>query len=175
MHCESSVSEHHLIFKCKGKPQTFYETIAKTGVDIENDCPVADIQAGKSFRSAMLGCSPCLTKSRGRSGGHYLVSHGRFMNIYEIGGLHGIPKPWVQEMLGVCPEAFVGQAFGDAMSMNVLMRVMPRAMFAAGLIGKLPADKWAAMSNVGHLPDCLYNGHGMVDAIKPLQFQPVWS
>ena len=51
----------------------------------------------------------------------------------------------------------VGAAFGDAMSINVLMRVVPRALYAAGLIQRLPFDIWARRPPAeGILPDATY-------------------
>ncbi len=38
----------------------------------------------------------------------------------------------------------VGHMLGNAMSVNVLGRILPRALHAAGLIEKLPRDPWAS-------------------------------
>lgn len=150
----------------------FTKKFAKKNIDLADAWGVVDASAGPSFASAMLGCSPCLTKSRGGSGGHYLAKLGRYMNIYEIGGLQGIPKAWVDDMLEACPddEGVVGRAFGDAMSMNVLMRVLPRALWAVGLIESLPPDVWAtASTSVGQMPDCIYARN------RPHAVRAIWS
>ena len=54
-------------------------------------------------------------------------------------------------------EKIVGQGVGDAMSLNVLMRVLPRALYSAGLIDALPFDVWSRTPPAaGILPDVLY-------------------
>ena len=55
-------------------------------------------------------------------------------------------------------ESILGRALGDAMSLNVLMRVLPRALFASGALNVLPNDLWEyALSTFGnrHMPDAL--------------------
>jgi len=39
--------------------------------------------------------------------------------------------------------AQMGHMLGNGMSVNVLGRILPRALFAAGLIASLPHDHWA--------------------------------
>ena len=49
----------------------------------------------------------------------------------------------------VCVELLarqVGAALGDAMSQNVLERVLGRLLWCAGLLKKQPVDRWAAAS-----------------------------
>ena len=91
------------------------------------------------------------------------------MNIYEIGGLQGWPASWVDQLLEVQPKAKVGAAFGDAMSLNILMRVLPRACHAAGLIPDC-ADVWERISERGPLPSWLYERDNPMDP----RLQPVW-
>ena len=155
----------------KKNVKKFTKKFAKKNIDLADAWGVVDASAGPGFASAMLGCSPCLTKTRGGSGGHYLAKLGRYMNIYEIGGLQGIPKSWIDDMLEACPdEGVVGRAFGDAMSMNVLMRVLPRALWAVGLIDSLPPDVWAtASTSVGQMPECIYARN------RPHAARAIWS
>ena len=102
---------------------------------------------------------PCITKSRGGSNGFYVISLSRFMTIYEIGAFQGIPS-WVIDRLlrrGIT-KVHLGRALGDAMSLNVLMRVLPRALRAGGLLPNgLPPDGWARTSSLlgQRLPDAV--------------------
>ena len=43
-------------------------------------------------------------------------------------------------------ERAVRAALGDAMSLNVLMRVLGNALYSAGLVGEVPADPWRQMA-----------------------------
>jgi hypothetical protein len=50
------------------------------------------------------------------------------------------------------------RALGDAMSLNVLMRIIPRAVHASGLLPKwVPSDVWARTSTLRgqRLPDAV--------------------
>ena len=77
------------------------------------------------------------------------------MNIYEIGALQGWPKSWVDQLLEIQPRSKVGAGFGDAMSLSVLMRVLPRALQSAGLLDKFD-DVWEQIPQRGPLPGRLY-------------------
>lgn len=114
---------------------------------------VVDTGASKRFASAMVGCSPCLTKSRSR--GYFLVDHNRYMTVHEMGGLQGLGSSWIDRMLEVESSTFIGSALGDAMSVNVLSRVLARALYSAGLVPSLPTDVWARVPAAGRLPDAL--------------------
>ena len=43
-------------------------------------------------------------------------------------------------------ERAVRAALGDAMSLNVLMRVLGNALYSAGLVGEVLADPWRQMA-----------------------------
>ena len=93
---------------------------------------VIDAQASSSYASMRENESPCLTKARG-STGHFLLEHNRFMTIYEIGGLQGFSKEHVNIFMGAVPAATLGKGFGDAMSLNVLVRILAKALPSSGL------------------------------------------
>ena len=61
----------------------------------------------------------------------------------------------------------VGRALGDAMSINVLMRILPRALWSAGVIDALPLNIWSRKPpRSGILPDALYaRGDDMGDPL----------
>jgi DNA-cytosine methyltransferase len=152
------------------------EKSAKLGKNPVDDWAVVDTCAGPTFAHVMFGCCPCLTKARGGQDGHYVIPLRRKLNIHEIGALQGIPKAWVDAMLEAVPDKpTVGRAIGDAMSLNVIMRLLPRVLVAAGLLDTLPPDVWAAPPPAGvRMPD--YN----IIKTKPVgvrraRFVPVWS
>ena len=119
---------------------------------------VLDANAGKKFRHIMLDCSPCLTRARAQKGGHFVTALRRMMNINEIGRLQGCPTSVTTALRdSAASDEAVGAAFGDAMSINVLMRVVPRALRAVGLLKELPFDIWARKPPAqGVLPDVTY-------------------
>jgi len=121
---------------------------------------LCDVFAGKAFTKVMTSCMPCVTKARGIAGGFYWVNYlDRFTNIYELGAVQGFPDWIIDEYLSAASESQVGAAIGDAMSVNILMRVLPRLLFTAGLI-KRPGDLWKDVPETaiqGSMPQSLYN------------------
>ncbi|CAJ1358890.1 unnamed protein product [Effrenium voratum] len=118
---------------------------------------VVDTGCGKNFFSMMIGRSPCLTKARGGQGGYYLLKRKRHMTIYEMGAIQGWDKSWVDILLEAnssCKK--LGKAFGDGMSLNVLQRLLPRALYTVNLVNKLPEDHWKNMPKSGRLPRAVY-------------------
>lgn len=45
-------------------------------------------------------------------------------------------------------DVAIGHAIGNAMSRNILDRLLPRVLFAGGLLRTLPTDRW----ELGELP-----------------------
>ena len=68
--------------------------------------------------------------------------------IQEMGRLPGFPTKMTDTLLqrGATPRA-LGHAYGNAMSVNVLMRLIPRVAWAAGLIPdtSMVDDVWKRM------------------------------
>jgi len=84
----------------------------------------------------------CLTESRVKSGGFYVTTLSRRMSTDEMTRFQGMrPQPW--KKWGMSRTMFNG-ALGNAMSVNILERLLPRVLQAAGLIKNTDwSDKWA--------------------------------
>ena len=136
------------------------KTLKSQGLEVDKLCNevVVDAAAGKSFFSYMENRSPCVTKARGGQRGFYFLKAGRYMNLYEIAGLQGWRKSWVTHLLETYDsKTRLGQALGDAMSLNVLQRLLPRALWALNLIDEMPRDRWAeACRLAGPMPETVY-------------------
>ena len=129
--------------KAAANVKHFKAISAKKKVNVDADYFIIDANAGKSFTHMMHQCSPCITRSRGANGGHYVTKLRRFMTIWEIGQLQGFPTRVTAALRSRAPsDTVLGGAYGDAMSVNVLMRILPRALFAAGLLPKPARDAW---------------------------------
>ena len=72
-------------------------------------------------------CSPCIT--RGRAAGHWLCNRGRRLSLLEMMRLQGFPDNF---QISVSETAF-SQMLGNSMSINVLARILARALPTAGL------------------------------------------
>ena len=65
-------------------------------------------------------------------------------NTKELGRLQGWPTTCVERMLR-CPgvaQKHVGHAIGNGMTVNVVLRLLPRVLYSAGLLAAKPEDKW---------------------------------
>jgi DNA (cytosine-5)-methyltransferase 1 len=137
----------------------FRKKLLQERIDIFKHWYVIDIQAGKQYRHMARNRSPCITKSRGSSCGFFVSRLKRRMQVVEMARLQGLTSTMAREFLDAVggDEKIVGQGAGDSMSLNVLMRVLPRARYAARLIDKSPFDVWARRPPAaGILPDVLY-------------------
>ncbi len=89
---------------------------------------VMDIDSSTGRAKAMAGCSPCLTRSRYH--GHWLSTRGRRMNLDEMLRLQGF-RP--SQFRSVVSPVELGKQCGNAMSVNVVERVLARLLPVAGL------------------------------------------
>lgn len=99
------------------------------------DCDtVVDIGGSPEWGHMMIGCSPCLTSQRCSAvGGHYLMRFNRTMTEKEVCRLQGIPDGRVDYVAAGVKKSKFLHAVGNAMSSNVLARVLACALTAAGL------------------------------------------
>ena len=87
--------------------------------------------AGNRACTMMLNQSPCLTRGRAKSHGHWLIHRGRQMTCQEIFRLQGLsPERWVRPA-GVSEGHFMG-AVGNAMSGNVVKALLLSVLEALG-------------------------------------------
>ena len=116
-----------------------------------------DAMASATFFHMTYGKSPCIAKARGGQQGFYLMKAGRFMTVYEMAALQGWSKDWIDIMLAANDSLTdMGKAIGDGMSLNILQRVLPRALYSAGMLKELPLDIWAEPTSSGSLPSAAY-------------------
>ena len=122
---------------------------------------ILDIASSARFTSIpKKRLCPCLTRSRCKNRGYYVPRLSRRVSVKELAHLQGVPETIYQHMRKKlltehasdkkwtetrCDNE-VAAAFGDGMSINVLQRVLGRALVASGLwpseVSK--ADFWAS-------------------------------
>ena len=103
------------------------QRLAREGKNPERQIYVIDVNAGPGFRTVMLERSPCFLRSRAR--GFYLSDRGRRMTISEmiaLQGFHGLSP-------GSTGPAALGAMLGNAMSMNVVVRLLACAFPSLGV------------------------------------------
>ena len=81
--------------------------------------------------STMLNCSPCLTRSRTRNSGHWLIHRCRFMSTEEMFKLQGLdPNRWARP--AKISETDFKACLGNAMAGNVVKAVLLAVLKALG-------------------------------------------
>ena len=108
------------------------KSIREDGGEPSKEWWFIDVDATDKYVYWMHDTCPCLTKSRGQHG-FYVTKLKGMMIPTEIAKLQGY-DPSVLRMndSGISRSAW-GKVLGDAMSLNVLQRVLSKALFAAGL------------------------------------------
>lgn len=90
----------------------------------------------------MLNKSPCLTRSRACSSGHWLTTRGRRMTRSEMLRLFAIKPSRIN--FGKVSSRKAGAMIGNAIAVNVLERIFCTLLPAAGLVPQgILIDRWA--------------------------------
>ena len=117
----------------------------ENGLDFEetSDIYALDARASEKYRHLHKNYTPTVTKARGACGGFVLLSRGlcRWLSMVESGKLQGTDISRLN-LTGIS-RTQLGMMVGNAMSRNIMDRVLPRLLHAASLIRTLPKDKWA--------------------------------
>jgi DNA (cytosine-5)-methyltransferase 1 len=100
---------------------------------------VVDVDSTVRFRTVMKDRVMCMTKSR--ASGHWVTSRGRRMNLDEMLRCQGMERSFKQ----VVSDRALGAQIGNAMSQNVIERLLIRLLPAAGLVSqnRRLVDRWA--------------------------------
>lgn len=152
--------DQDLTGQSSGEDLNFFAEKAGGMRKLANRWYVIDLGSSKRFQHLMReGVCPCLTRTRCGSAKYFVPKLKRFMTLAEMATLQGLPNVVTRAILQAAngDEKLVGKAIGDAMSVNVLVRLVPRALFSAGLLDTLPADvfKEASQTSLPLHPDQL--------------------
>ena len=123
---------------------------------------LVDLAASARFENQGVDIAPCITATRAKTGGFFIMNQKRMTTTDELGRLQGFPTWAVDKMLSTSANAGdIRFAIGNAMSVNVLVRLLPRVLHSAGLLKAKPRDIWKHMSSKNakafkQLPDDMY-------------------
>ena len=123
------------------------------GVDARRTPVLIDVGCSAKYATHQVGVLPCLTASRGsaQGRGHWCTSAGRHLTVEELAQFQGLSSDQATSIMrkirsatpGTAPtEAQVGGRLGNTMSLNVIERVLAKALPAASL-AKHVEDRWA--------------------------------
>ena len=123
-------------------------TFAKSeGYNPAKDIVVTNTSVGDKFKGRVpwINFSPCITATLGKNKGLYISTKGAPIDTTDLACLQGLPKDFFDHIGCGVSATHYGHQLGNAVSCNVMMRVLPAALKAAGLIRSLPEeDYWAA-------------------------------
>ena len=105
---------------------------------------VTDADSSKTHGGGKLfvDVSPCLTKSRCETGGHWLLNLNRKMTIDEMARLQGIPDGRLQIPKAATEKRYKGM-LGNAFTVSVVGRIALSLLRTIGIAGPEVKDPWA--------------------------------
>lgn len=92
----------------------------------DSDHPILlDVHASKDYENWSVDRCPCLTRSRAKVGGFYVLQRRSMLQLGEMAALMGVRAEVLDKMRGAgVPEKSIAQAIGNAQAINVLERVL---------------------------------------------------
>ena len=99
------------------------------------------------WRSWRASESMTLTATRCKMGGWYVSTLKRRLDMEEMLRFQGWSKHFMGDM-GALADGQILHAVGNAMSCNVLERLLPRLAYVTGVVKEKPLDAWKSKSFV---------------------------
>jgi site-specific DNA-cytosine methylase len=114
------------------------------GINTANTPVVVDVQCTPKWAVSMVLKSPTITSSRGSQHGYWVTTRGRELTISEMCRLSGIsPRQMPWYAAGITASQ-AGHMLGNTMSVNVLERLLCKALWASGLVETKINDPWSS-------------------------------
>ncbi len=116
---------------------------AKQGVEISKSRIVVDIGASSKFAHYSVDQFPTITSTRAVGCDWWIADLGRRVTTSELMFLQGFEKGSVDYVAAKVSEQRVRHMVGNAMSMNILERLLPRLLSSVGIQASRPnVDRW---------------------------------
>jgi DNA (cytosine-5)-methyltransferase 1 len=128
---------------------------------------IVDCDASRSKSKYTFDYSPCITRSRGN--GHWITNRQRRFSKPEMFRLQGMDH---SQFTQVVSDTALGHQIGNAMSVNVIERVLRSSLRAAGLSKQDMPDRWGSGEALIDLQKSIGKPFGLKSSIK--QFCRQW-
>lgn len=115
-----------------------HHRLHKSGIPLHEAFPIIDCDASKDWCGKGSPFAPCLTRSRRQ--GYWSIAHGARLSIASCDRLQGISYGSVSWPTN---NGDAISLLGNAMSKNVLDRVLHMAFTCIGLAAEIGDDRWA--------------------------------
>ena len=109
----------------------YLDSLRPNGHDPDNEPWIVNIFGAQPH--GMLARSPCLTKARAATGSYYITNRSRLMSTTEMLRLQGMSPGLNWEYI---LARQTGCMVGNAMSVNMLERLLARLLPATGLVNR---------------------------------------
>ena len=111
-----------------------YKKCARQGINPFVTPVVVDIGSSVKFRTFRVGCSPCITYTRGSQMAYWCSTTGGRLTSKDLDKLQGFQPGDVDwKAAGVTEKNYCGM-LGNAQSLNVLKALLPHVFYAGKLI-----------------------------------------
>jgi len=105
----------------------------------------AVVDHGSTNLNFAIGYSPCITKARASTHGHWITCLQKEMSINDMLRLQGVPEWRVRGWKNhIATGNFLG-IIGNAIPVPLLERIFMRALYAAGLVNSRIVDKYESV------------------------------
>ena len=117
-----------------------YQRCDNDGVNPFKVPVIVDVGASEKFRSHRVQACPCITKSRASQLGYWCSTKGGRLTVQELALLQGfMPTTIKWKSFGISDKKFAG-CLGNAQSLNVVVALLPHALYMAKIIDKQDFD-----------------------------------
>ena len=113
------------------------------GINVGTVPIVVEFDSSDEFGSWTAGYTPCITASRGKSRGFFINIRGRRIRVNEMMRCQGMQPTRLRKWSKFMPRGIIGHAIGNAMSVCVLERLLPKVLYNAGILAHRPVDHHA--------------------------------
>ena len=130
-----------------------YEKAVAAGVNPFLTPVIVDCNSSARFAASGVGHCPCLTHSRAsQANGYWCSTKGDYLNVGELAAFQGVNLAELDwEGAGVT-KGQLGGMLGTAMSLNVLLQLLPRVLYQALFLDKRAFEATAATAATGGVP-----------------------
>lgn len=124
-----------------------YKRFLAKGIDPRKEFVVVDIGVSMDWALSMAHVMPTLTATRASGCGWWLSTVGRKIELEELFRFQGLEMRDCGDFgaAGLTPS-HIGHMLGNSLSLNVIERVLRRALWSAGLVASRLPDRWAPAS-----------------------------
>ena len=107
---------------------------------------IVDVDSSEEYASSSVGYCMRLTNRGCAPRGYWCSLRGGTLTWEQMARLQGFEPDWIDTDIAGVSESQIAGMVGNAMSVNVLARLIPRVLFAGGLATKSEMEEMLSHS-----------------------------